>query len=45
MCSVLSKEVDQLTGNLPELNKWQQSFFKFLEDCSKYVQYIVYMCN
>lgn len=29
------KEVDQLTGNLPELTKWQQSFLKQIEDCSK----------
>lgn len=33
--SVTSKEVDHLTGNLPELNRWQQAFFKSLEDCSK----------
>ncbi|XP_064394125.1 rho guanine nucleotide exchange factor 7-like isoform X2 [Halichondria panicea] len=32
---VTSKEVDHLTGNLPELNRWQQAFFKSLEDCSK----------
>lgn len=35
--SVTPHEVDQLTGNLSELSKWQQAFFKSLEDCSKWV--------
>lgn len=33
--SVSQKEVEQLTGNLPDLTRWQQTFLKELEDCSR----------
>ena len=32
---VSQKEVEQLTGNLPDLTRWQQTFLKELEDCSR----------
>lgn len=35
VCRLLAKDVDYLTGNLPELSKWQQSFFNSLEQCSR----------
>ncbi len=35
MHRVSQKEVEQLTGNLPDLTKWQQTFLKELEDCSR----------
>ncbi len=33
--SITSREVDQLTGNLPELARYQPSILKELEDCSR----------
>jgi len=33
--SVSAIDVDRLTGNLPEVNRWQQAFFKSLEECAK----------
>ncbi|KAL5476258.1 hypothetical protein EMCRGX_G026181 [Ephydatia muelleri] len=31
---ITPKEVDQLMGNLPDICKWQQTFFHSLEECS-----------
>ena len=38
--SLVAKDVDCLIGNLPELCKWQQSFFGSLEDCARFVFFL-----
>lgn len=35
MCSLHANEVDILTGNLPDVSKWQQSFYRSIQECCR----------
>ena len=35
LSSLQPNEVDILTGNLPDVSKWQQSFYRSIQECCR----------